>query len=241
MVACRMLQKMGYRVDVVNDGRQAVDAWKGGRYDLVVMDCQMPELNGYEAAMEIRRLEADGPDKRHTPIIALTAHAMPGAERECKAAGMDAYLPKPIDRARFESYLDDLLSRQPRAGDAPSTRQEGAEDSSREVPVDLTGVMLLADGDIEFQREIVRAFAATGRASIAEVKAALERGDVKALARAAHAIKGASASIQATATSRAAAALESAARGSDGAGLDELAQGLQQEIGRAVDYLENAA
>ena len=239
--ACRLLQKMGYRVDVVNDGRQAVDAWKGGRYDLVVMDCQMPELNGYEAAMEIRRLEADSPDKRHTPIIALTAHAMPGAERECKAAGMDAYLPKPIDRARLESYLDDLLSLQPRAGDAPSTHQEGAEDSSREVPVDLTGVMLLADGDIEFQREIVRAFAATARASIAEVKAARERGDAKALARAAHAIKGASASIQATATSRAAAALESAARGGDGAGLDELAQGLQQEIGRAVDYLENAA
>jgi signal transduction histidine kinase/CheY-like chemotaxis protein len=241
MVACRLLQKMGYRVDVVNDGRQAVDAWKGGRYDLVVMDCQMPELNGYEAAMEIRRQEADSPDKGHTPIIALTAHAMPGAERECKAAGMDAYLPKPIDRARLESYLDDLLSRQPRAGDAPSTRQEGAEDSSREVPVDLTGVMLLADGDIEFQREIVRAFAATGRASIAEVKAALERGDATALARAAHAIKGASASIQATATCRAAAALESAARGGDGTGLDELAQGLQQEIGRAVDYLENAA
>jgi PAS domain S-box-containing protein len=241
MVACRLLQKMGYRVDIVNDGRQAVAAWKSGRYDLIVMDCQMPELNGYEAAMEIRRLEADGPDKRHIPIIALTAHAMPGAERECKAAGMDAYLSKPIDRARLESYLDDLLSHERGAGDAHTTRQERAEDSSLEVPVDLTGVKLLADGDVEFQRQIVRAFAATARASIVEVKAALERGDAKALARAAHAIKGASASIQATAASRAAAALESAARGGDGAGLNELAQGLQHEIGRAVDYLENAA
>jgi HPt (histidine-containing phosphotransfer) domain-containing protein len=154
---------------------------------------------------------------------------------------MDAYLSKPIDRARLESYLDDLLSHERGAGGAQSTRQERAEDSSLEVPVDLTGVKLLADGDVEFQRQIVRAFAATARASIVEVKAALERGDAKALARAAHAIKGASASIQATAASRAAAALESAARGGDGAGLNELAQGLQHEIGRAVDYLENAA
>jgi len=240
MVACRLLQKMGYRVDVVNDGRQAVDAWKSARYDLIVMDCQMPQFNGYEAAMEIRRLEADAPVKRRIPIIALTAHAMPGAERECKAAGMDAYLAKPIDRERLESYLDDFLAHE-RQGDVQSARPQRAEDSSAEVPVDLTGVMLLADGDVEFQREIVRAFAATARASIAEVKAALERGDAKALARAAHVIKGASASIQATAASRAAAALESAARGGDAAGLDELAQGLQHEIGRAVDYLENAA
>jgi PAS domain S-box-containing protein len=241
MVACRLLQNMGYRVDVVNDGRQAVDTWKAGRYDLIVMDCQMPELNGYKAAMEIRRLEADGPGKRHIPIIALTAHAMPGAERQCKAAGMDAYLTKPIDRERLESYLDDFLSQERHAGDVQSARQERAEDSSSELPVDLTGVMLLADGDVEFQREIVQAFVATARTSIAEIKAALERGDAKALARAAHAIKGASASIQATATSQAAAALESAARNGDAAGLDELAQGLQHEVGRAVDYLENAA
>jgi PAS domain S-box-containing protein len=241
MVACRLLQKMGYRVDVVNDGRQAVDTWKSGRYDLVVMDCQMPELNGYEAAKEIRRIEAARPVHRHTPIIALTAHAMPEAERECKAAGMDAYLAKPIDRERLESYLDDFLSHERHLDDTQSMYLLRGEESSSDVPVDLTSVKLLADGDAEFQRDIVQAFAATARASIAEVRAALERGDAMALARAAHTIKGASASIQAKAASRAAAALELAARGGDGKSLRDLAQGLQREIARAVDYLENAA
>jgi PAS domain S-box-containing protein len=240
MVACRLLQKMGYRVDVVNDGRQAVNAWKSGRYDLIVMDCQMPELNGYEAAMEIRRLEAGSSGNCHIPIIALTAHAMPEAERECKAAAMDAYLSKPIDRERLETYLDDFLCHERGAGDTDASL-EGRSDLSTDVPVDLTGLKLLADGDADFQRDVVQAFAATARAGIAEVRAALERGDAVALARAAHTIKGASASIQATAASQAAAALELAAQGGDGASLNELAQGLQQEIGRAVDYLENAA
>jgi CheY-like chemotaxis protein len=105
-VACRILQKLGFRVDVVADGRAAVEAWKTGRYDLILMDCQMPELDGYEATRAIRALEHG--DKR-IPIVALTAHAMKGSDELCENAGMDAHLTKPIERARLEACLDGFL------------------------------------------------------------------------------------------------------------------------------------
>jgi signal transduction histidine kinase/CheY-like chemotaxis protein len=105
-VACRTLEKLGYLVDLVADGRHAVEAWRAGHYDLILMDCQMPELDGYEATREIRALEAG---RGHIPIIALTAHAMKGAAEQCTGVGMDAHLTKPIDRAQLRACLARFL------------------------------------------------------------------------------------------------------------------------------------
>ena len=107
-VACRTLEKLDYRVEVVRNGREAVDAWATGRFALILMDCQMPVLDGYEATREIRKRESGG---RRIPIIACTAHAMKDHDLECKAAGMDDCITKPLDRERLkwclERYLDD--------------------------------------------------------------------------------------------------------------------------------------
>jgi CheY-like chemotaxis protein len=111
MVARRALERLGYQVDCVSDGRAAVEAWGRRQYDLILMDCQMPELDGYEATREIRARESDG---QHIPIVALTAHAMRGDDIKCKAAGMDDHLTKPLDR----SELDRCLSRHLRSKDA---------------------------------------------------------------------------------------------------------------------------
>jgi CheY-like chemotaxis protein len=105
-VAKRLVEKLGYGVDVANNGKEALAAWESGRYDLILMDCQMPELDGYAATREIRRREQSG---RRIPIVALTAHAMKDADLECKAAGMDDYLTKPIDQGRLQTVLASYL------------------------------------------------------------------------------------------------------------------------------------
>ncbi|MET0657817.1 MAG: ATP-binding protein [Steroidobacteraceae bacterium] len=106
-VAAKLLEGLGHSVDVVGDGHAAVAAWRTGRYDAILMDCQMPELDGYEATRAIRRAEDV---MTHIPIIALTAHAMKDAERECLAAGMDAFLCKPIERDKLSACLDRYLA-----------------------------------------------------------------------------------------------------------------------------------
>jgi signal transduction histidine kinase/CheY-like chemotaxis protein len=102
-VATHTLRRLGYEVHAVGNGRDAVAAWRDGRYDLILMDCQMPVLDGYEATREIRALEAG---QRHIPIVALTAHAMKDDDAKCMAAGMDHHLTKPLDRERLQACLD---------------------------------------------------------------------------------------------------------------------------------------
>jgi signal transduction histidine kinase/DNA-binding response OmpR family regulator len=105
-VATHTLRRLGYEVHAVANGQDAVVAWWEGRYDLILMDCQMPVLDGYEATREIRTLEAG---KRRIPIVALTAHAMKDDDVKCMAAGMDHHLTKPLDRERLQACLDQIF------------------------------------------------------------------------------------------------------------------------------------
>jgi len=102
IVGVRALERCGCRVDVVGDGHQALAALAERRYAAVLMDCQMPELDGYQATKELRRREQGGD---HTPVIAMTAHAMEGAAEECVRAGMDDYVSKPLRREQLEAAL----------------------------------------------------------------------------------------------------------------------------------------
>ncbi|MGH2849796.1 MAG: ATP-binding protein, partial [Solirubrobacteraceae bacterium] len=104
LVAVHVLDRFGYRSHVVNDGREALAALAAHQYDAVLMDCQMPNVDGYEATRELRRREGNG---RHTPVIAMTAHAMTGDRERCLAAGMDDYIAKPVR----SQALADMLQR----------------------------------------------------------------------------------------------------------------------------------
>jgi signal transduction histidine kinase/DNA-binding response OmpR family regulator len=129
-VAARMLEKLGCRVDVVANGLEAVDACHRIPYNCIFMDCQMPELDGYEATAVIRQQEAA--TGQHTPIIAMTANAMQGDRERCVAAGMDDYLSKPIQSAAVEAVLQQWTSSRvdPPADPMPST----GEDAPPRVP-----------------------------------------------------------------------------------------------------------
>jgi signal transduction histidine kinase/CheY-like chemotaxis protein len=107
-VATRLIENLGYRVDAASDGQAAVTAWRSGQYALILMDCQMPELDGYAATREIRTQESGSTER--IPIVALTAHAMQDAERECLEAGMDDYLTKPIDKGKLKQCLERHLA-----------------------------------------------------------------------------------------------------------------------------------
>ena len=108
VVACKFLQKLGCQVEVARNGREAVDSIARATYDAVLMDCEMPDMNGYEATQEIRRQEQD--TTRHLPIIALTGHASSEDEQKCRQAGMDDVVTKPMTLPTLREKLERLLA-----------------------------------------------------------------------------------------------------------------------------------
>ena len=102
-LAAKILQKLGHKVDVVKNGREAVESVGNQSYDIVFMDCQMPEMDGYTATRTIRGEEGDA---RRLPIVAMTANAMKGDRENCLAAGMDDYITKPFKSADFEKAIE---------------------------------------------------------------------------------------------------------------------------------------
>ncbi|MBL8113217.1 MAG: response regulator, partial [Acidobacteria bacterium] len=181
-VAVKMLEKAGCRCDVASDGREAVEAVGRRRYDIVFMDCQMPVLDGYAAATEIRLGEPEG---ARVPIVAMTAEAMPGDRERCLAAGMDDYVAKPF--AFDELYR--VLGRFVRAEIAPVSGVTVV--SGPEEPVlDPGRIREISDGDLEFEGELWRLFESNTASCLAGLAQALESGDVVRARREAHSLKG---------------------------------------------------
>jgi signal transduction histidine kinase/DNA-binding response OmpR family regulator len=235
-VASRLLEKLDYLVDIVADGRAAVAAWETGKYDLIIMDCQMPLMDGYEAASEIRRREQD---KHHIPIVALTAHAMKGDDEKCRAAGMDDYLSKPIDRDKLYTCLDGFLTRSTRMHARIQKVPIVAE--SANDPVDWGALLKSIDGDEDFARDLALAYIGAGDRELLVLAAALSTGDASALRESAHALKGASANLRASATTLAAAQLEEAAGSGESAQIPVLAEKLMAELRSSIAFVRSKA
>jgi CheY-like chemotaxis protein/HPt (histidine-containing phosphotransfer) domain-containing protein len=231
-VARGALEKMRCTVDIVNNGAEAVDAWSTRQYDLILMDCQMPVTDGYEATRTIRAREQAG---RRIPILALTADAMSGAEQDCLAAGMDGYLTKPLDRRRLAESIERFLAG---AGSAQTPDVlSAATPGDASPPVDWEQFVSITDGDVDFAQQLVQLFIDSGDAALAQIRDALDREDWSAVGRAAHSFKGSSANIHAQAASAAAARLEQAARAGEVEHLSKLEEELRREARRATDYL----
>ena len=116
-VSVAMLRRLGFEVDLASNGEEGVSKWENGDYDAIIMDCQMPVLDGYSATAQIRTRERNEGSGRHMPIIALTAYALPHDRQKCLDSGMDDYLTKPVDCEVLGIMLRKWVARDP----GPST------------------------------------------------------------------------------------------------------------------------
>ncbi len=209
-VVAAMLGRLGFRVDVVGDGNEAVAAAVHLPYDIVLMDCQMPHLNGYEATAEIRRRERAGV---RVPIVALTASAMAGEEERCLAAGMDAYVAKPVRIEDLGEILRSLLVAPAEALAPPEPPEVGPRRGTADLdPAVFEGIRALGD---DLLASIVADFRRGTPDDIARLQQGLADADAEVAARAAHRVKGTCLMLGAARMGGVAADIESAARDSD--------------------------
>jgi len=226
-VAVAMLAKRGHQVDAVGNGREAVAAVQRGGYDVVLMDIQMPEMDGFQATAAIRAL----PQGRDLPIVALTAHALSGERENCLARGMTAYLTKP-----FKGHeLFALIEGPPEAGRVTPA----AERRAAPVPVDLEAfrTMLREAGAEEAVESILDTFERQAPERMAALVTALGTRNADQIARAAHVFRGGAATIGAHALAGLLQRIEAAARGGDVDEPSAALEPLKQEAAAVLYHL----
>ena len=196
-LAVKMLEKQGHRVVVASNGREAVEALGKEHFDLVLMDVQMPEMDGFEATARIRANEIElatrnsQPATHHIPIVAMTAHAMKGDREKCLAAGMDDYVSKPIKAEKLfaviEKWVDKSRDKRWKWKKMPTSRNN--EPSAKDV-FDLSSALETVDGDKGIFVEIAELFLDGLTESIAGIRDGIALNDSKAVEQAAHSLKG---------------------------------------------------
>ncbi|MGO8704349.1 MAG: response regulator [Candidatus Brocadiia bacterium] len=231
-LAVRLLEKRGYSTQVADNGRKALEMLEKaapGEFAAVLMDVQMPIMDGYEATAELRKHEAKA--GRHTPIVAVTAHAMKGDRERCLAAGMDDYVSKPIHAKDLFAVLDRLTTNAPPPAPAPDRAEPPAEEPQNGA-IDKNEVLGRVDGDIELLRELHGIFVAEYPKLLTKVREAMSERNGEALGKAAHTIKGMLANLGSKAAAEAALRLEKMPAGESLSGVEEAYTVLEKETER---------
>ncbi len=263
MVASEILTRVGYECDIVANGQQAVEAVRKTDYDLVLMDCQMPEMDGFEATRAIRLDEQAAERTQRLPIVALTANAVKGDRDNCLAAGMDGYIAKPLDTLRLMDTIETLLATRAVWGetetDAPSSLVEtdwantvdtffgrrSVRDADGESPFHLESLLGRCMGDVELCRKILHSFSEHGPQQRKAIERSLASGDLAALAEAAHSAKGTAANFSAERLHEAAGQVERLAKAGASqparAASDELLREFQRALEAIPATLESLA
>ena len=208
-MAVRMLEALGHTATVVGDGREAVAAWEVGTFDLVLMDVQMPEMDGLEAVAAIR--ERERRRGGHVPVIALTAHAMKGDRQRCLAAGMDGYLSKPLKCQDLCDALATLVAGPRERAEVEATPADG----TTRPRFQFEPLYSRCGDDAGFVHELVASFLDTAPRAMADIEAALAAGDYTRLGAEAHGLKGICLTIGAEALASSCRELEDASRRAD--------------------------
>ena len=228
-VAVRQLLKLGYRADAVADGREAIEALARIPYDLVLMDCQMPELDGYEATSEIRRREGTS---RHTPIVAMTANALQGDREKCIAAGMDDYISKPVRPEELRKVLGRFFA------NWDNGRLDRAKTSNGSPPVDLERLYQAMGTERAELQEILDIYLEQMPLNLEKLRVAIEVGDANEVNLIAHNCGGTSANCGMTALVSPLRELERMGREKQLAGAGTLREQVCKEFERVKMFLE---
>jgi CheY-like chemotaxis protein len=223
----RLLQKWGHTSVIAEDGKEVLALLDTGKFDLVLMDLQMPEINGFEATAAIRQKERGA--GAHIPIIALTAHALKGDRERCIEAGMDDYLSKPIEAQKLFDVVETAARKSERA--TPNGRRQIRA-------LDIDALVKSFDGDLEMVLVLARVFADSSPSQLSELYEAVARGDAEAIERGAHTLKGSVANFRAEPAVDAAARLEQLARTGDLSTADSALSMLEKQIERLREELE---
>jgi CheY-like chemotaxis protein len=239
-----ILQKQGHVVKTVGNGRLAVEAVELDQFDLVLMDVQMPEMDGLEATAEIRRIEEISGN--HLPIIALTANAMKGDREKCMDAGADGYLPKPLNIADLSALIESVTAANFTRGDAIIGRADSHGDatSKGEPSFDINELYERVEGDKELMLELLRLFREQTPQMMAEIRRCAQSSDSAGLRQAAHSFKGACANLGARPAMKSAFALEVMGRENRLESVDAQLADLAREakyLERELDVLIEAA
>jgi len=229
-VLVKQLQMLGIAADTAVDGVEALAMWRAGHYAVVLADVHMPRMDGYELADAIRREEAAMPgNARHTPIVAVTANAMRGEEERCLAAGMDAYLAKPVSFDRLRAALSRWLR--------IDADDEASAAADTRPAIDESTLRAWLGDDPATLNEVLRDFLRDAWQSERDIGASLGAGDLPRLAATAHRLKGSALAIGARRLADAAAGLEQAGRTGDRAACQDGLGALAGELRRVAEEI----
>jgi PAS domain S-box-containing protein len=242
----RQINLLGRACEIVNNGEEALAAFRSGRYALVLTDCHMPVMDGYELTGRIRGLEQD--TGRHIPIVAVTANALQGEAERCIAAGMDDYVSKPIAMPALIAILEKWLpaAAMPQSAKEPATKKStsnGSDPSSAKragngTAVDDRAIKDMFGDDPTTFKEILHSFLDPSRQIVAEIETAHERRDAAEIRGAAHKLKSSARSIGAHALADLMVTLEAAGKAQDWTKIDALAPTARAELIKVEHYIE---
>jgi two-component system, sensor histidine kinase and response regulator len=232
LLATRLLEKRGHSVKVTCNGREALTALAKDPYDLVLMDVQMPEMDGIEATIALRKMEQE--TGAHQPVVALTAMVIKGDRERCIAAGMDGYLSKPIRQHQLDEILDSYVANLPEP--KPSAQPLP---SSFAGLVDETELLERIGNDLEFLSELTEMFQKEYPIQLSSARMALATHNADSLSRAGHSLRGALANLGATTSSILATSIEEMGLSGDVSKAGQALDQLEYEMGCIVVFLQS--
>ncbi len=241
-IALAMLEESAYQVTVVENGRQALLTYTDGAFDLILMDCHMPEMDGFEATRRIRQQEKDS-GRARTPIIALTANAISGDRERCLEAGMDDYIAKPFARAALLRTMAHWINPAPVSTAASASQNDIAAPSAPQQTEEVASLdpkalqalrALQRPGRPDVLTRIIDMFNNDAPRLLGEMHAAAGAGDAEALRRAAHTLKSTSANVGATILAATCKEIEQLARAADMTDATAHLNGVNDELDRVL-------